>query len=107
MLTAEDKLAIIDLIQQADNAATRRNFEGYANLYTEDGLMEGSQGNYTGHSNIVAATKEVWGREPDGSMHLTQNITIVEVNGTTIVLSWLVIIAPDTQKQIVATAEVT
>jgi uncharacterized protein (TIGR02246 family) len=107
LLSAEDRLAIIDLVQLADNAATRRDHEGYAALYAEDGVMEGSQGNYTGRSEIAAATKEVWAREPSDALHLTQNITIAETDGTTVAHSWLVIITPKESKQILTTASVT
>ncbi len=107
LLSAEDKLAILDLVHQADNAATRRDYEGYANLYTEDGIMEGSQGNYAGRSEIITATKEVWGHEPAASLHLAQNVTITENDGITTVHSWLVIITPNDSKQILITADVT
>jgi uncharacterized protein (TIGR02246 family) len=107
MLTAEDKLAIIDLVQQADNAATHRDYEQYANLYTEDGVMEGTQGNYMGRSQIATATKEVWSHEPAGSLHLTQNVTIKETDGSITVHSWLVIITQNDSRQILTTADVT
>jgi ketosteroid isomerase-like protein len=100
MLTAADKIGIIELVQRADDAATRRDYDGYVDLYIENGVMEGSQGNYTGKAAIREATEAVWGREPAGSVHLTQNLTVTAH-------SWLLIVAPNDPRQIVAIADIT
>lgn len=94
MLNMADRQAIENLVRSADEAATRRDDVGYAALYAEDGVMEGSKGNAEGRAAIRAAVKVVWAREPMKSEHLTRDITIAEEAGRVIVRSKLVIIAP-------------
>lgn len=94
MLSAEDHQAIENLVRSADEAATRRDDAGYAALYAEDGIMEGSKGNAAGRAAIRAAVKIVWAQEPAGSKHLTRGITIAEETGQIIARSNLIIIAP-------------
>jgi ketosteroid isomerase-like protein len=81
-------------VRSADEAATRRDEASYAALYTEDGVMEGSEGNAEGRAAIRAAVKTVWGREPAGSQHLTRDITITDEEEGVIARSNLVITAP-------------
>jgi uncharacterized protein (TIGR02246 family) len=94
MLSLADRQAIENLVRSADQAATRRDDAGYAALYTEDGVMDGSQGNAAGRAAIRAAVKIVWTQEPPGSEHLTRHITIAEEAGQIIARSNLLIVAP-------------
>jgi uncharacterized protein (TIGR02246 family) len=93
MLGEADRRAIEELVRSADDAATRRDNEGYAALYTEDGVMDGSQGRAVGRAAISAAVKAVWAREPAGSEHLTRDIAIAEETGAVVARSRLVIVA--------------
>ena len=43
-LSAEDRLDILDLIGRADQLATRRDAGAYADLFTADAMLDGSQG---------------------------------------------------------------
>lgn len=43
-LTAAESLEIIQLVTRADNCATARDANGYAELFTEDGVMTGDKG---------------------------------------------------------------
>jgi uncharacterized protein (TIGR02246 family) len=94
MLSMADRQAIENLVRSADEAATRRDDAGYAELYTEDGVMEGSKGNAEGRAAIRAAVKAVWAREPVESEHLTRDIVIIEEAGEITARSQLVIVAP-------------
>lgn len=94
MLTVAERQAIENLVRSADKAATQRDDTRYAALYTENGVMEGSQGNAEGRAAIGAAVRAVWAREPAGSEHLTRDIRIVEEGGEIIARSQLVITAP-------------
>ena len=89
-----DRQAIESLVRSADTAATRRDAGGYAALYTDDGIMEGSKGNAEGRAAIRAAVKLVWAQEPAGSEHLTRDITVAEEAGQIIARSNLLIVAP-------------
>jgi uncharacterized protein (TIGR02246 family) len=94
MLSMADRQAIESIVRSADAAATRRDDGGYAALYTDDGIMEGSKGNAEGRAAICAAVKLVWAQEPAGSEHLTRDITIAEEAGQIIARSNLLIVAP-------------
>jgi uncharacterized protein (TIGR02246 family) len=96
MLSEADRRAIEELVRSADEAATRRDDEGYAALYTEDGVMEGSQGRAAGRVAIGAAVKAVWAQEPAGSEHLTRDIAIDEEAAGVIARSRLVIVVQGT-----------
>jgi uncharacterized protein (TIGR02246 family) len=96
MLSEADRREIEDLVRNADAAATRRDAAGYAALYTEDGVMEGSEGRAKGRVAVRAAVKAVWAREPAGSQHLTDDIAIAEEAGAVIARSKLVIVVPGT-----------
>jgi uncharacterized protein (TIGR02246 family) len=93
MLSEADRRAIENLVLRADEAATRRDEAGYAALYTEDGVMEGSEGRAEGRAAIRAAVKAVWAREPAGSQHLTRDIAIADEAERVIARSRLVIAA--------------
>jgi uncharacterized protein (TIGR02246 family) len=94
MLSEADHRTIEDLVRSADEAATRRDEAGYAALYTEDGVMEGSEGRAEGRVAIRAAVKAVWMREPAGSQHLTRDIAIADEAAGAVARSRLVIAVP-------------
>ena len=91
MLSVTDREEIENLVRSADEAATRRDDAGYAALYTENGVMEGSKGNAEGRAAIRAAVKAVWAREPAGSEHLTGDVSIGEEEGEVVAHSTLVV----------------
>ena len=47
-LSAADRLAILDVITRADEAASRRDADVYVELFTEDALLDGTQGRHAG-----------------------------------------------------------
>lgn len=47
-LTAIESLEIMQLVARADNCATARDADGYADLFTEDGTMTGVMGHAQG-----------------------------------------------------------
>jgi uncharacterized protein (TIGR02246 family) len=96
MLSESDRSAVEDLVRRADEAATRRDEARYAALYTEDGVMEGSEGRAEGRAAIRAAVKAVWAREPPGAQHLTRDIAIADDTERVIARSRLLIVARGT-----------
>jgi len=45
-LSTADRLEILDVIGRTDAAATRRDSEAYAKLFTEDAVLDGSEGRH-------------------------------------------------------------
>jgi hypothetical protein len=41
-LSAADRLDILDVVSRADAAATRRDADAYASLFTDDAVLDGS-----------------------------------------------------------------
>jgi uncharacterized protein (TIGR02246 family) len=93
-LTAADSLEIMQLVVRADNCATDRDANGYVELFTEDGVMEGDMGNVAGRDALEAAVARVWDNEPPGTLHLTCNAVLDESASTPAVASILVMLMP-------------
>jgi uncharacterized protein (TIGR02246 family) len=72
-LTAEDRLAILDVITRADQAATSRDTDAYVDLFTEDAVLDGAEGYHAGREALRAAVGPVWAAEDAASLHLTLN----------------------------------
>lgn len=72
-LTAEDRLAILDVITRADQAASDRDADAYVALFAEDAVLDGAQGNHAGTEALRAAVGPVWAAEGAASLHLTLN----------------------------------
>ena len=70
-LTALDSLEIMQLAARADNCATARDADGYAELFTEDGQMTGVMGHARGRAALRDAVAAVWAAEPSHTLHLT------------------------------------
>lgn len=80
-LSADDRLAILDLVTRADDAATRRDVESYVALFTDDGVLDGEKGEHRGHSELAEAVGRVWASEGTASSHLALNVIIDPVDG--------------------------
>ncbi len=68
----------MQLVTQADNCATARDADRYAELFTEDGVMTGSKGTAQGRAALRDAVTAVWAAEPPHTLHLTLNATVDE-----------------------------
>ena len=77
-LTAAESLEIMQLVARADNCATARDAEGYAELFTEEGVMTGVMGTARGRAALRDAVTDVWTAEPPRTLHLTLNVAIDE-----------------------------
>jgi hypothetical protein len=75
-LPAEDRLDILELLARADNAATRRDVATYVALFSDNGVLDGDQGEHRGHQALAAAVAAVWSSEGRRSLHLTLNAVI-------------------------------
>jgi ketosteroid isomerase-like protein len=76
VLSPDDRLAINDLLTRADNAASRRDVGAYVSCFTEDVILDGSQGEHHGKDVLRAAVGPIWRAEGPVSAHLTLNVTL-------------------------------
>ena len=75
-LRAADRLAILDVITRADEAASRRDADGYVALFTADAVLDGAQGRYAGREALRASVGPIWAAEGPATLHLTLNPVI-------------------------------
>jgi uncharacterized protein (TIGR02246 family) len=96
-LSAADRLEIRDVISRADWAASRRDAAAYADLFTDDVVLDGAQGRHAGQDALRASVGPIWAAEGPASLHLTLN-PIIEARETTdghaVTRSILLIIEP-------------
>jgi len=108
-LSAADRLAILDVITRADEAASRRDADAYVGLFTEDAVLDGTQGRHAGREALRAGVGPVWAAEGPATLHLTLN-PVVEPGPSdeqAIVRSVLLIIDPAAPPAIRAAAAIT
>ncbi len=72
-LSAADQLAILEVITRADEAASRRDADGYVELFTEDAVLDGAQGRHAGREALRASVGPIWAAEGPATLHLTLN----------------------------------
>ncbi len=108
-LSAADRLAILDIVTRADEAASRRDADVYVALFTEDAVLDGTQGRHAGRKALHAAVGPVWAAEGPATLHLTLN-PIVEPGPSddeATVRSVLLILDPATPPAIRTAAAIT
>jgi uncharacterized protein (TIGR02246 family) len=108
-LSAADRLAILDVITRADEAASRRDADGYVALFTQDAVLDGTQGRHAGRQALRTAVGPVWAAEGPATLHLTLN-PVIESGpsaGQATVRSVLLIIDPDAPPVIRTAAAIT
>ena len=108
ILSAADRLDILDLITRADDAATRRDAEAYAALFTPDAVLDGTQGTHAA-AGLRDAVGPIWAAEGPASLHLTLNPVIAPGRSAddAVVSSILLIVDPAAPAAIRATAAIT
>ena len=108
-LSDADRLAILDTITRADEAASHRNADDYVAVFTDDAVLDGTQGRHAGREALRAGVGPVWAAEGPGTLHLTLN-PVVEAgpdDGLAVARSVLLIIDPATPPAIRAAALIT
>lgn len=93
-LTAAESIEILQLVTRADNRASARDADGYAQLFTEDAQMTGRMGEAAGRDALATAVAEVWSHEPSGTLHLTLNAQFVGADQPPTVESLTLLIDP-------------
>ena len=103
-LTAAESLEIMQLVARADNCATARDADGYAELFTEDGMMTGVMGRAHGRAALRDAVAAVWAAEPPRTLHLTLNVTIDESGAAPTVTSVMLMVTRDAKPDVLGSA---
>ena len=109
-LSAADRLDILDVISRADWAASRRDAAAYADLFTDDAVLDGAQGRHEGRDALLASVGPIWAAEGPASLHLTLN-PIIEAkessDGHAVTRSILLIVDPGPPTTLRTTAVIT
>ena len=50
---------MLEIITRADDAASRRDADGYVALFTEDAMLDGTQGRHAGRQALRTARRTV------------------------------------------------
>jgi ketosteroid isomerase-like protein len=109
-LAVSDRLDILDVLAQADNAASRRDPDAYVELFTDDVVLDGDQGTHVGKETLRQAVGPIWANEGTATLHLTLNPTleIVASSGDEVIAhSVLLIVQPGASPQILTAAIIT
>jgi ketosteroid isomerase-like protein len=79
-LSLADRLDILDLLTRADAAATRRDVDAYVACFTDDAVLNGSQGEHRGKDLLRQSVGPIWEAEGTTSAHLTLNPLVEPVD---------------------------
>jgi ketosteroid isomerase-like protein len=79
-LSVADRLDILDLLTRADDAATRRDVDAYVACFTDDAVLDGSQGEHRGKDLLRQSVRPIWESEGTASAHLTLNPLVEPVD---------------------------
>lgn len=82
MLTASDRLDILDLLARVGSAATRRDAEAYVGFFTDRAVLHGAKGEESGKDALRHGVDRVWQAEGTASVHLTLNAVINAIEGS-------------------------
>jgi hypothetical protein len=107
-LSAADRIEILDVIGRADAAATRRDAGAYADLFTTDAVLDGSQGRHPAEA-LRSSVGPIWAAEGPATLHLTLNPVVDPRDGPdeAVVSSILLIVDPATPSTIRTAADIT
>ena len=94
VIGADDAFALLQLAARADTFATQGDAAGYAALFTQDGVMDGDEGQVAGREELATAVARIWEAEPPGTLHITCNAVLDSAAGTPTVTSILLLLTP-------------
>jgi ketosteroid isomerase-like protein len=80
-LSVADRLDILDLLNRADSAATRRDVDAYVACFTDDAVLDGIKGEHRG-KDLRQSVGPIWESEGTISAHLTLNPLVESVDGS-------------------------
>ena len=83
-----------DVITRADRAASDRDADAYVRLFTQDAVLDGTQGRHAGRDALWASVGPVWAAEGPATLHLTLNPVVEPHEQGAITHSYLLIVDP-------------
>ena len=83
MLTAVDRLDILDVVTRADDAATRRDADAYVAFFTNDAVLDGDKGDHRGKERLRQSVVRIWESEGSMTTHCTMNAVINRIDDDT------------------------
>jgi ketosteroid isomerase-like protein len=92
-VSAADRVEILDVVGRADAAATSRDARAYADLFTDDAVLDGTQGHHAGSAALLNSVGPIWAAEGPATLHLTLNPVVEEAGGEAVVRSVMLIVA--------------
>lgn len=107
MLSAEDRLNILEVLARYNRLADERDVEGTVALYKEDGYIHGDFQTGEGHAGLRADLPGIFEMEGTLKRHITTNHIIDGDGGRATVRSMLVVIEGETLPGVGATADIT
>jgi uncharacterized protein (TIGR02246 family) len=103
-LPTDESLEILQLVTRADNCATARDAVGYAECFTDDGMMTGVMGRARGRAALRDAVAAVWAAEPPRTLHLTLNVTIDQSGPEPTVTSVMLMVTREVKPDVLGSA---
>lgn len=86
-LSAEDKIAIMELAARYNQAIDSGDGEGWAATFAEDGVFESAQGEVTGRAQLVQYVEDGAERRRERSTRHWNNNMVIEGDGDAATLS--------------------
>jgi ketosteroid isomerase-like protein len=109
-ISADDRLAIHELVSRADNAASSRDVAAYLALFVDDAVLDGDKGSHQGKSTLQTIVPSVWVAEGPATRHVTLNTVVSEVDGSpeeVLATSTLLILTLGTQPALQSVSAIT
>jgi uncharacterized protein (TIGR02246 family) len=106
VISAEDRLAILDMVSLADDYATARDADGYLSLFADDATIGGSEGSYSGADAIRDGVREVWAKEPPGTHHLSCTVSVSAIDDDSAAARFTLLLAGGAPPAIIAIVEI-
>lgn len=106
MLSAEDRLQILDVLARYNLAADDRDVEGYVALFTANGVIEGDMQTRPGQAGLREDLPGLFAMEGTLKRHLSLNHIIEGGEDRATVRSLLLVCEGETLPAVVATSQV-
>lgn len=106
MLTADDRLAILEVIARYNRAADERDVDATVELYTPDGVIEGDMATAPGHDGLRSGLPKLFEMEGTLKRHISTNHIIEGDGSRATVRSMLVVLEAESSPSVGATADV-
>lgn len=107
MLSADDKLEILDVLARYNRAADDRDVAAYADLFTPEGVIEGDMKTRPGQAGLREDLPALFEMEGTLKRHLSLNHVIEGSDDHVVVRSLLLVCEGETMPAVEATSQIT